>query len=89
MVGLGPGDLRDGNVLLRATPTLGLPGTDFLDDTETFRLIPPWFLNASAPALALDGVLLTPEADFLCMLGVLGVNRLSSSSEVPLIPIKK
>lgn len=41
MVGLGACDLRDGSVLLRATPILGLPGTDFLDDTETFRLIPP------------------------------------------------
>lgn len=41
IVGLEAGDRLDGNVLLRATPILGLPGTDFLDDTDTLRRIPP------------------------------------------------
>ena len=88
-VGLELGDLREGIVLLRATPILGLLGTDLFDDTETFRLIPPCFRNSSAAALAVDGDRLTPASDRLCVLGLDGVSACSSSSELPLIPIKK
>ena len=64
IVALGTGDFLEGSVLLREIPILGLPGIDLFEDTERFRLMPPWLRSVSAAALAFDGVLLTPIIDF-------------------------
>jgi hypothetical protein len=71
-VGLDPGDLFDGRVLLRLTPIFGLPGVDFFDETETLRRMPPFFLKSSAAALAFEADRLTTLPDRAREVGVFG-----------------
>jgi hypothetical protein len=77
------GDLWGGTVLLRARPPVGVvaraepPGLgapfewrECLEDVDLFLRILPSFLTLSAPALALEAVLTTP--DFSVGIGVVG-----------------
>jgi hypothetical protein len=105
------GDFLDGTVLLLANPPLGvvanagLAGVDVpfecrecLDDVDRFLRILPSLLTLSAPALAFEADLLTPDVRLL--LGVDGETSTGgvpfsmscfvfSSAAVPCIPSKK